>query len=186
MSNFEIINKSINPHQLLEILGYDVSHRMKCPIHGGSGKNFALHGDSWTCHSHHCGEGDARDTVNLYTFIHFNQAYKNLSSENKKNTLDFFKSYVKLNNIDQPTNKLLRYMKESELILIVEYFKKLKSIKYLSDTSNRSKLFQNFIIFYSMVEKEGVKEINYHKQFIEYCKKEWFFCELKNYIKDKK
>jgi len=184
MSNFEKINATINPETLLTILGYEVKKQMPCPIpsHGGDNSgNFCVFPDTWKCFSHNCGGGNSRDTVNLYTYIQFDQPFKNLSTQNKKNTLDFFGGYVTLDNYSGDRNKLEIRLKGIELDLIAGFFRKKNTIADLSKVSVRSDLFNKFILFHAMWNGKDYKK---HKQsFLDFCKVDYFYDELRNYMK---
>jgi hypothetical protein len=51
--------------------------------------NFAIHdqGRGWTCHSHHCGDGHRRDSINLYCILVHGAPLPKLDPDRKREAL---------------------------------------------------------------------------------------------------
>jgi hypothetical protein len=85
------ISENLDVPTVLRNLGIEppARGRMRCPIHGGDGLNFAIlpDGRSWCCHSHGCGAGHRRDSITLYCLIKFGRAFRDLDSVTKGEAL---------------------------------------------------------------------------------------------------
>lgn len=183
MNNFEKINMAITPEDLLNIMGYTVhsGRNIKCPIHGdnNSGENFRIFGDTWKCFSRGCGEPHSRDTVNLYCLITYGVVYPQLDSANKNNVLDFFKQYIDLNNYAAPKNRLLAKLTQQEYNLIKKYFLGLTNIAECCNIKSANRLYNQFKLFFTILENADNPPKNWQKQFTDYIGMSYFFEEIK-------
>lgn len=172
---FTIINSTISPSELLAMQGLKPARRMKCPIHGGEGENFALHGDSWTCFSRHCGEPHARDTVNLYCLMRNGRSWPNLDTSERAEIIKFFSTIVDFGDEKKrPVSRIRRYATEPEEIAMRMFLRGETTISGIAEIQAPGRLLQKFRLFFSMAG-DGEEQ---RAQFVKYVKIPWIMEEL--------
>ncbi len=128
----------------------EAGKRINCPIHGGSKPNFCISPDdkSFKCFSHDCGAGNSRDALTLYCLLKFQRPFKELSSSDKRITIQEL-GYITCIN----TNTNRPYIKPTLLDMIPNINQR-KAIKRILEDTTKLDMFGDTSLYTSLIAEK--------------------------------
>lgn len=136
----QIIKSRVKMPDVLARYGFEPRRRMKCPLHNGSGDNFAFTAEMYTCFSH-CGSGDVITFVQKLFGIDFNEALRKLDSDFSLGLFDTqdIAQIVRMNRKAQSLEEKHRREENERKRLENEYWAAFDEWKRLDDNKRKYK-----------------------------------------------